>query len=129
MLASYRIVVSANLFFQFKGGFWMVSLFEFFFDEIEYLRKKMHEKEAQVNRLCDPEILKLSVRLDEKLNNFQRILQLATPGGIDQIFLSHEQLILQYQNKNMSFEYVRLEKKSGILGFNVFLRDIVYQEV
>ncbi|WP_282936361.1 aspartyl-phosphate phosphatase Spo0E family protein [Paenibacillus sp. RC67] len=81
----------------------MVSLFEFFFDEIGRLRKKMHE--AKVNSLCDPRILKISERLDEKLNNFQRLLQISSPECIDQILHSQEQLILQHQNKNMSFEY------------------------
>jgi hypothetical protein len=83
----------------------MVSLFEFVYEEIGYLRKKMYEKESQVNRLCDPKLLKLSERLDEKLNNFQRLLQLASPGGIGQMLLSHEQLILKHQNKNMPYEY------------------------
>jgi len=83
----------------------MVSLFEFFFNEIGHLRKKMHEIETKVNSLCDPRILKISERLDEKLNNLQRLLQISSPECMDQILHSQEQLILQHQNKNMSFEY------------------------
>jgi hypothetical protein len=83
----------------------MVSLFEILFDGIGNIRNKMHEKQSRVSGLYDPEILKLSEKLDRKLNNFQKILQLAAPEGIGQIFLSHEHLILQNQNKNMPFEY------------------------
>jgi hypothetical protein len=65
----------------------------------------MHEKEAQLNNLWNPKIVKISKRLDDKLNNYQKLLQLASPENIDQILLSHKHLILQHQNNNMSFEY------------------------
>jgi len=83
----------------------MVCLLEFFFEEITYLRKRMHEEEAQINSLCNPKIVKISKRLDDKLNNFQKLLQIASAEGIHQILLSHEHLILQHQNNNMAFEY------------------------
>ncbi|MFC0211023.1 aspartyl-phosphate phosphatase Spo0E family protein [Paenibacillus chartarius] len=65
----------------------MVLLVEIIIEEIGSLRKNMHDRSDQLNSLCDPAVVKASTKLDEKLNRFQRLVQLSSAKGVDQLYL------------------------------------------
>jgi hypothetical protein len=91
------------------GGMGMASLFELFFEEIGSLRKEMHDKGTQLHSLSDPAIVKLSTRLDDKLNRFHKLLRLSSATGAKQLFLAHEQSVRKHRDKLMPVEYDRMK--------------------
>jgi hypothetical protein len=115
----------------------MASLFELFFEEIGSLRKEMNDKGKQLHSLSDPVLVKLSTKLDDKLNRFHKLLRLSSTENADQLFLSHEQLVRKHRDKLMPVEYERMKTvvqvdscgapetmtDSGIMEFIAGLRD------